>query len=474
MPFVKSISIHTGVYKALKYILNPDKTEDLLYTSSMNCMTDAYNAYLNMKANYEHHSGQKYDAPLPAKGKGAVKAIHYIQSFNPKDNVPPELAHRIAKAFARKTFGDDVQVVIATHVDKKHTHNHIIINSYSMSGERFYANKKSLQRVREYSDRVSLALGINTECKEQANSHGITYNEWEHKKQGTSWKEKIRNDIDAQIPLVKNLDELLYELEMLGYEIKKGKYISLKAPGQQRFIRTKTLGEEYTPENLASRILWRDVGTNAPLQDYEPSHLRDAYISVIDQVTVLAKSNRKIQRKYNTALPYSPENDLDVYKLSAQLSIINRDHIHSIGELQGRIQSLEEKSESLRTQINTLTTEYESLFTLQQQAELFFTLSKKDELSSAEQVQIKMCQISMEHNQITTTEDLSYLKSVVMEKGNKIAALKEDFKSSRQLFDVYSDIDKTYSQITEQNYFASILKEQRTKHDYDNKPSKTM
>ena len=133
MPFVKSISIHTGVYKALKYILNPDKTEDLLYTSSMNCMTDAYNAYLNMKANYEHHSGQKYDAPLPAKGKGAVKAIHYIQSFDPKDNVPPELAHRIAKAFARKTFGDDVQVVIATHVDKKHTHNHIIINSYSMS-----------------------------------------------------------------------------------------------------------------------------------------------------------------------------------------------------------------------------------------------------------------------------------------------------------------------------------------------------
>ena len=85
MPYLKSISLHTGVHKALKYILDPDKTESLLYTSSMNCMTDAYNAYLNMKANYEHHSGKKFEAPLPPKGKGAVKAIHYIQgtSKNP-------------------------------------------------------------------------------------------------------------------------------------------------------------------------------------------------------------------------------------------------------------------------------------------------------------------------------------------------------------------------------------------------------
>ena len=75
---------------------------------------------------------------------------------------------------------------------------------------------------------------------------------------------------------------------------------------------------------------------------------------------------------------------------------------------------------------------------------------------------------------ITTTEDLNYLKSVVMEKGNKIAALKEDFKSSRQLFDVYSDIDKTYLQIVKEDYITSILKEQRRKQGHDNKPSKTM
>ena len=63
------------------------------------------------------------------KGKGSVKAIHYIQSFDPKDNISPELAHRIAKAFARKTFGDDCQVVIATHTDRGHIHSHLLVNT---------------------------------------------------------------------------------------------------------------------------------------------------------------------------------------------------------------------------------------------------------------------------------------------------------------------------------------------------------
>ena len=107
MPYVKSISVRATVHKTLKYILNPDKTEGMLYTSSMNCMTSARDAYLEMKSVFESYSTERFDAPPPKIGKGSVKAIHYIQSFDPKDNISPELAHRIAKAFARKTFGDD-------------------------------------------------------------------------------------------------------------------------------------------------------------------------------------------------------------------------------------------------------------------------------------------------------------------------------------------------------------------------------
>ena len=87
--------------------------------------------------------------------------LHYIQSFDPKDNISPELAHRIAKAFARKTFGDDCQVVIATHTDRGHIHSHLIVNTYTLTGRKLNDNQATLKHVKEYSDRVCLAFGIH-------------------------------------------------------------------------------------------------------------------------------------------------------------------------------------------------------------------------------------------------------------------------------------------------------------------------
>ena len=123
-------------------------------------MTNAKDAYLNMKMVYEQFSGKRFDEPLPLAGKGRVKAIHYIQSFDPKDNITPEEAHRVAKAFARKTFGDNCQIVIATHCDKNHIHNHFILNTYGIDGKKFNDNQKTLNIIKEYSDRVCLAFGI--------------------------------------------------------------------------------------------------------------------------------------------------------------------------------------------------------------------------------------------------------------------------------------------------------------------------
>lgn len=339
MPYVKSIPIRTTVSRSIAYILNPDKTEDLIYTASLNCITNAKCAYFAMKEVYENFTGEKYNAPLPITGKGSVKAIHYIQSFDPKDNITPEQAHRIAKAFARKTFGDDCQVVIATHIDKGHLHNHFILNTYSLTGQKFNDNQETLKHIREYSDRTCLSFGIQPYDKSKGKGKTIAYNEWEHKKRGTSWKEKIRLEIDGLIGSVKSIDELLCELELKGYTVKRGKYISIKADGQERFVRAKTLGEDYTEQSLSSRILWKDTGANISLDD-EPAPIRDDYIRRIDEVSQLALGGIKLQRFRDRSSPYSPQNDMDVYKLSAQLSVINRDSIHSIGELEGKIERL--------------------------------------------------------------------------------------------------------------------------------------
>ena len=84
-----------------------------------------------------------------------------------------------------------------------------------------------------------LAFGIKPIEPKQGVPQNIEYNEWEHKQCGTSWKEKIRLEIDELILKVKNVDELLAELELLGYTIRRGKYISVKAPEQQKAVRLK-------------------------------------------------------------------------------------------------------------------------------------------------------------------------------------------------------------------------------------------
>ena len=467
MPYVKSISIHSTVNRSLDYILNPEKTDDLVYTTSLNCMTNAKDAYLAMKSVYEHYSGEKFNAPMPIKGKGSVKAIHYIQSFDPNENITPEQAHRIAKAFARKTFGDDCQIVIATHLDKGHLHNHFILNTYSLTGEKFNDNWTTRKKIREYSDRVCLAFGIQPIAPNKGQSRNIAYNEWEHKQKVTSWKQQIRLAIDSLIGSVKNLDELLYELELRGYEIRKGKYISIKAPGQKRSVRTKTLGEDYTAESLASRILWRDVGAGVALSDYEPSQLRDAYQLVIGDVMQLAADGRKVQRRLDHQLPYSPQNDMDVYKLSAQLTIVNRDHIHSIGELEGKIEALKAEYENARQQVNTLTSQHERLTTLLQQAETYFALMDKPMLTEAEQLKLNFCRQTLQNNNINRRSDMEHLQAVQRETGKKMTALKENFKSCQQLYEVYSDIAKTYYDISKGDYISKLVEEERRKREQE-------
>ena len=103
----------------MRYILDPDKTEEQLYTTSINCTTDAHDANLQMQLVYNQFAHDRFDSPPPLEGKGTVKTLHYIQSFSSDDNITPELAHKIAMTMVRKNFGDEAQAVIATHVDKQ-------------------------------------------------------------------------------------------------------------------------------------------------------------------------------------------------------------------------------------------------------------------------------------------------------------------------------------------------------------------
>ncbi len=456
----------------MRYILNPDKTEDLLYTASVNCMTDAESAYLQMRLVYDQFAKDHFNSPPPLQGKGSVKAIHYIQSFSPDDDVTPELAHKIAKAFLRKAFGDDVQAVIATHVDKDHLHSHIIINSYSLSGKKYYANRKSLEMIRRISDGVCLAFGIKPNPNLTGKGRSINYKEWEHRKNGTSWKQQIRDEIDSLIPTISSLDELLQTLEEHGYEIKHGKYISIRAPGQEHFVRTKTLGDEYTEDSLNIRIRYREVGAENTPDQGEISKLQAAYVAIIGDIRILAAQRKKVPRKRIVTAEYSVENDLDVYKLSAQLSVISKDNIKSIGDLQGRNSMLRADYEKQRREINNYIDEHNRLVSLWEQAQFFDELSAKDKLSDAEQLQLTICRQAIEQNNIHSKADIDHLRNQVYRLQTRINALKDTLEKTRQRYDVYCDIANTYGEISKGDYISNLVEEERKRQEQIKKKNK--
>lgn len=303
MPYCKSVAVHRNVKQTLTYILNPDKTDERVLTISLNCMTEPEFAYTQMKTVYEQYARRSYDDPPSKNGKSPVKAIHYIMSFADSEGVTPELAHKIGMAFVRKMFGDDVQAVIATHVNTDHVHNHILINSYSLTGKRFYDNKASVRKMREVTNGVCRAFGVEPALNFENEGRSLNYSEWQHKKKGTSWKEHIRNAIDSLIPAVNSFDDLLAELERQGFTVKRDKNILIKAPGQQRSVSLWKLGEDYTEESLNARIGMIQFFAN-PI-----------------------------------------ENQLDVYRLSEMLAVINKNHISSIGDLEGRILRLRKEYE---------------------------------------------------------------------------------------------------------------------------------
>lgn len=360
--------------------------------------------------------------------------------------------------------------MIATHIDKAHVHNHIIVNAYGVDGHKFNDNLTTLKQLREHSDRVCLAFGIKP-IEPKQGARGIEYNEWEHKQRGTSRKQKIRLEIDGLILKVKNIDELLAELEMLGYTVRRGKYISVKAPDQQRAVRLKTLGEDYTVESLASRILWKDVGSGSTLLS-TPSEMSERYAATIFDVEQLALNGRKVQRKQEPSAPYSPQNDMDLYKLSAQLTIINRDNLRSIGEVEGKIQQLEREVEKAHQSLNALTAELDNLTALSDQAEEYFALMDKAEQTPADELRLKMYKPILERSNIASRSDYEYLKSVIADTKQKSAPLKDNFEKCSRLYDIYSDIAKTYYEISRGDYISRLVEEERQSRERDKRSNK--
>ena len=463
------MAVQRDVKQALTYILNPDKTDERVLTISVNCMTEPEYAYTQMKMVYEQYARRSYDDPPSKSGKSPVKAIHYIMSFADSENVTPELAHKIGMAFVRKMFGDDVQAVIATHVNTDHVHNHILINSYSLTGKRFYDNKASVRKMREVTNGVCRAFGVEPALNFENEGRSITYSEWQHKKKGTSWKEHIRQAIDSLIPAVYSVDDLLSQLESKGFTVKRDKHIYIKAPGQQRSVSLWTLGEDYTEESLNARILWCMVGGGNSIAHFSNTEIERAYISVIGEVRILAEQNKKVKRRRDTNAPYSPKNDLDIYRLSAQLTVINRDSIASIGDLEGRIDRLSAEYIALQKKLSGKLLEQEQVQQVIDYCEKYFVLSDRNALSDEDKLLLETYKSCAELNNISSPDDIISLRERNDKLLSEIAELKDSIYKKKNRLVRYSDIRDTYKEISKGDYISKLIEEEKLRREQEQK-----
>jgi len=430
-------------------------------------MTEADLSYAQMKTVYEQYSRRSYDAPPSKSGKSPVKAIHYIISFADSENVTPELAHKIAKALVRKNFGEDAQAVIATHTNTDHVHCHILVNSYSISGQRFYDNKKSIRIVRENTNGVCRAFGVTPALNFEDKGRSISHYEWECKKKGISWKEHIRNTIDSLIPAVSTLDDFLAELERHSYSIKRDKHIYIKAPGQQRSVSLWRLDEDYTEESLNSRILWRMVGGGNGIEHFSNTAIERAYISVIGEVRILASENRKVQRRVNPNAPYAVDDVLDIYKLSAQLTVINRDKIMSIEDLKYRIDKHGAEYIALKEQFSQKLLDQEELQEMIRQSEFYFANVDKTDLSAEDRNRLEIYKSSMQANDIHSPDDIDYWRERNSKLQSDIKALKNTLTDKKNKLAMYTDIRDTYYEISRGDYISKLVEEEKQRREQE-------
>ena len=207
-------------------------------------------------------------------------AFHLIQSFEPGE-VDYQKAHEIGKQLADAVTKGQHEYVLTTHIDKGHVHNHIIFCAVNFVDHRKYnSNKRSYYGIRNMSDKLCRENGLSVVVPGKG-SKGKSYAEYQAEKTGTSWKGKLKIAVDALIPQVSSFEELLQRLQAAGYEIKPGKYVSCRAPGQERFTRLKTLGADYTEEAIRERIAGRRAkAAKAPREQRGVSLLIDIENSI--------------------------------------------------------------------------------------------------------------------------------------------------------------------------------------------------
>lgn len=337
--------------RLLSYVTNEEKTEDTLVTG-LNCSENYNDAYEDMKFNFEMYSGERFfkrsiKSDTAKRERQKIRMHHYIQSFKPGE-VTPEEAHQIGVEWAEKVFGKKHMVLCATHTDRGHIHNHFAVCPYDMYGKHWYANKKSMRMCRAISDEIALAHGLEI-IEHPKKSYNHKYGEYKMRKERKSWKQKLCDDIDDAImkDSVRNVDDLLKELQKQGYGIRRRKYISIKVRQNRKPIRSYRLGDGYALEHLQFRIEHKNM--EMPMSEaLRYSGIQREYALCIRQIQIQLYRRPEAERLHFATYR-------EVERSSRLLFYLRDSKIHSADDFRKAVSDAEARLKNLKAEKDSLT-----------------------------------------------------------------------------------------------------------------------
>ncbi len=241
-----------GLGDVMNYTMQDHKTEKKLFVTGLNCDPETARDQMVMtKRRFCKEDG--------------ILAFHAYQSFA-KGETTPNTAHEIGVKLAQELWEERFEIIVATHLDKGHLHNHFVINSVSfLDGKKYNDCNASYRLLRQTSDRICRAYGLsiveNPEC-----GRAKHYAEWKAENEGQrTWRSAIRENVDQAVMVSMSFQAFIRSLKEKGYEVVTGgKYIKVRPQGKERFVRLRSLGDEYTEEAIKQRILSQRMPERPP------------------------------------------------------------------------------------------------------------------------------------------------------------------------------------------------------------------
>lgn len=232
----------TAMKRVIDYVMQDKKTlyNGIKLVSGQNCLPEsAYQEFMATKHQYGKVNG--------------VFFKQYVQSFKPDCNATPEQIHQIGLELA-KAF-DGFEVVVATHIDRDHWHNHFVVNSVNCeTGLKIQINEKGLEQLRRKSDEICQRFGLEVlKPYQKPKQKSLNQREYRAALRGNSKKLKLTNVIDYAVAISRSKKQFVGQMNKLGYGVKwieNYKYITYTTPDGQRFRDNRLPNDKYLKTNM--------------------------------------------------------------------------------------------------------------------------------------------------------------------------------------------------------------------------------